>query len=114
MFTVDSQILRLTQASVESTRRRQPASASLDPVAADELFAAYLDELLDDELLDEHPDEQHLGEPFEVATSKPTVHRESTSTRAEASPNVIPPAAGFQFDDVLRLAVPDGDFQPLG
>jgi hypothetical protein len=93
MFTVDSQILRLADTQIDLVWRHQRHETTLNPVAADELFAAYFDELVDDE----HTEIISLGQI------------RSAMTAAQQHE-----AARYHFDDVLRQAIAAEHYSPLG
>jgi hypothetical protein len=93
VFTCDSQTLRLAEVSIDPAWRHPRAGAAIDPIAADELFAGYLEELLDEES---------------------TAHIRSSATPKSASSAAAPDSCRFLLDDILRLAVPAGEVVPLG
>jgi|GEM_PF-3835862 len=94
MFTVDSHILRLADASLETAWRHQTQiDVAADPVAADEFLPGYRDELTDDE----HTEIIRLN-----------------MLRGGLRDREPYPSASYVIDDVLRLAVPASQHAPLG
>jgi uncharacterized protein YihD (DUF1040 family) len=90
----DSYILRFADAAIDPVWRHQRQVNSVDPVAADELFADYLDELVDDE---------------QTATIRLDMVRDARKDTNQ------PGARRYYFDDVLRQAiVAEVDYAPLG
>ena len=91
MFTVDSNILRLAEASIDPVWRHQRQEIHLDPIAAGEIFADYADELADDE----HTEIIRLDLVRGCRTA-PSNLNTGESMR-------------YHFDDILRLAIPAED-----